>query len=49
MSLTQHGWQRKIEMAVQTGQVLMIESIGQEIDPLLDPLLSKAYTKKGRA
>jgi dynein heavy chain len=27
----------------------MIESIGQEIDPLLDPLLSKAYTKKGRA
>jgi dynein heavy chain len=49
MSLTQHGWQRKIEMAVQTGQCLMVEAIGQEIDPLLDPLLSKAYTKKGRA
>lgn len=49
MSLTQHAWQRKIEMAVQTGQCLMVEGIGQEIDPLLDPLLSKAYTKKGRA
>jgi len=49
MSLTQHGWQRKIEMAVQTGQCIMIEAIGEEIDPLIDPLLSKAYTKKGRA
>lgn len=49
MQLTQAGWQRKIEMAVQTGQVLMVEAIGEEIDPLLDPLLSKAYTKKGRA
>jgi dynein heavy chain len=36
-------------MAVQTGQVLMIEALGEDIDPLLDPLLSKAYIKKGRA
>lgn len=49
MQLTQPQWQRKIEMAVQTGQCLMIEAIGQEIDPLLDPLLSRAYVKKGRS
>jgi len=49
MQLTQHGWQRKIEMAVSAGQCLMIESIGEEIDPLLDPLLSRAYVKKGRS
>jgi dynein heavy chain len=49
MQLSQTGWQRKIELAVQTGQVLMIEAIGQDIDPLLDPLLSRAYVKKGRS
>jgi dynein heavy chain len=27
----------------------MIEAIGQEIDPLLDPLLGRQYVKKGRS
>jgi len=49
MQLTQAGWSKKIEMAVQNGKVLMIEAIGQEIDPLLDPLLGKQYVKKGRS
>ena len=35
-------------MAVSNGQVLMIESIGQEIDAILDPLLSKQFVKKGK-
>lgn len=35
-------------MAVSNGQVLMIEAIGQEIDAILDPLLSKQFTKKGK-
>lgn len=48
MQLTQANWQRKIELAVEQGLVLMIEAVGQEIDPLLDPLLSRAYVKKGR-
>jgi dynein heavy chain len=36
-------------MAVQNGTVLMIDSLGQEIDPLLDPLLGRQYVKKGRS
>jgi dynein heavy chain len=39
--LTQRGWLKKVEMAVSNGNVLMIESIGNEIDAILDPLLSR--------
>jgi dynein heavy chain len=49
MQLSSHGWLKKIDMAVTNGKVLMIESIGQDIDPLLDPLLGKQYVKKGRS
>jgi len=41
IQLTQNMWQKKVEMAISNGQVLMIESIGQEIDAILDPLLSR--------
>lgn len=34
-------WQKKVELAVSTGQTLMIDGIGQEIDAVLDPLLSR--------
>lgn len=27
----------------------MIEAIGQDIDPILDPLLSKQFVKKGKS
>ena len=36
-------------MAVQNGNVLMIEAIGEEIDAILDPLLSRQFVKKGKA
>jgi dynein heavy chain len=49
MQLSQSGWPKKVEMAVQNGHVLMIEAIGEEIDPLLDPLLGRQYVKKGRS
>jgi len=35
-------------MAVSNGNVLMIESLSQEIDPILDPLLSRQFVKKGK-
>jgi len=35
-------------MAVSDGKILMIESLGQEIDATLDPLLSRAFVKKGK-
>jgi len=37
-----------VESAVTNGQILMIESLGQEIDAVLDPLLSRAFVKKGK-
>lgn len=48
IQLSQKQWLKKVEMAVSNGNTLMIESIGQDIDAILDPLLSKAFVKKGR-
>jgi len=48
IQLTQKGCFKKIEIGVSNGHVLMIESLGQEIDAVLDPLLSRAFTKKGK-
>jgi len=36
-------------MAVSNGNILMIEAIGEEIDAILDPLLSRQFVKKGKA
>jgi len=49
IQLTQKNWLKKVEMAVSNGNVLMIESIGQDIDAILDPLLSRQFVKKGKA
>lgn len=35
-------------MAVSNGNILMIESIGEDIDAILDPLLSRQFVKKGK-
>jgi dynein heavy chain len=48
IQLSQKQWLKRVEMAVSEGHVLMIEAIGQEIDAILDPLLSKQFVKKGR-
>ena len=42
------NWVKKVELAVSSGQVLMLDSIGSEIDAVLDPLLSRAFVKKGK-
>lgn len=49
IQLSQKKWLTKVEMAVQNGNVLMIEAIGEEIDAILDPLLSRQFVKKGKA
>jgi len=49
IQLSQKNWLKKVEMAVSNGNVLMIESIGQEIDAILDPLLSRQFVKKGKS
>lgn len=48
ITLSQKNWLKKVEMAVSNGNILMIDSLGQDIDPILDPLLSKQFVKKGK-
>jgi len=48
IQLSQKNWLKKVEMAVSNGSILMIESLGQDIDPILDPLLSRQFVKKGK-
>jgi len=49
IQLSQKNWLKKVEMAVSNGNVLMIEAIGQDIDAILDPLLSRQFVKKGKS
>ena len=49
IQLSQKGWSKKVELAVSNGNVLMIENLSDKIDAVLDPLLSKNYTKKGKS
>jgi len=48
IQLSQKGWLKRIEMAVSNGQILMIEAIGEEIDAILEPLLSRQFVRKGK-
>ena len=38
----------KIERAVSNGDCLLLENIGESVDPVLDPLLGRLTIKKGR-
>ena len=40
---------RQIETALQFGQPVVLQDIGEEIDPVLEPLLAKAFIKRGNA
>lgn len=48
IQLSQKKWLRDVETAITNGQTLIIENIGEEIDPTLDPVLARAIYKKGR-
>lgn len=37
-----------IEQAISEGDTLLIENIGETVDPVLDPLLGRNTIKKGR-
>lgn len=49
IQLSQKNWLKKVELAVSNGKILFVEALGQEIDPILDPLLSRQFVKKGKA
>ena len=48
IQLSMKGWIKKVELAVSNGTTLMIESLSADIDAMLDPLLSRSFTKKGK-
>ncbi|CAG2194980.1 unnamed protein product [Mytilus edulis] len=47
--LGQKGYLDAIEKAVANGDVVLIENIGENVDPVLDPLIGRNTIKKGRA
>lgn len=47
--LGQKGYLDAIERAISSGDVVLLENIGESIDPVLDPLLGRNTIKKGRA
>ena len=46
--LGQRGYLDTIERAVSNGECVLIENIGESVDPVLDPLLGRNTIKKGR-
>lgn len=48
ISLNSDKWEVKLEEAITSGRIVMLENVTQDIDPMLDPLLSRAFSfKKG--
>ena len=46
--LGQKGYLDSIERAVANGDVLLLENIGESIDPVLDSLVGRVTIKKGK-
>lgn len=49
IQLGQKGYLDQIERAVSNGDVVLIENMGESIDPVLDALVGRNTIKKGRA
>lgn len=45
MSITAPDMVRQLESAVQFGQPVLLVDVLEEIDPVLEPLLAKAYVR----
>ncbi len=49
IQLTQRNWLPYVVNAITNGQSLIIENLGEDIDPTLEPILSRSIYKKGRS
>eukprot|EP00945_MAST-04E_sp_MAST-4E-sp1_P005163 g5163.t1 len=47
VKLTQNQYMRTVENAVQFGSPVLLENVGEVLDPTLEPLLQKAVFKQG--
>ena len=48
MFIPHHSYLDAIERAVSNGNCLLLENIGESVDPILDPLLGRLTIKKGK-
>ncbi|XP_077280961.1 dynein beta chain, ciliary [Temnothorax americanus] len=49
LRLTQKNYLDKIEHAIANGEIVLLESIMETVDAVLDPILGRVLIKKGRA
>merc|ERR1719359_1438154 len=49
LQLTQKDWLSKVIFSINMGGFLLIESIGSEIDAILEPLLARSVVKRGHS
>eukprot|EP00928_Gymnodinium_smaydae_P017340 TRINITY_DN16627_c1_g2_i1.p1 TRINITY_DN16627_c1_g2~~TRINITY_DN16627_c1_g2_i1.p1 ORF type:complete len:2315 (-),score=450.26 TRINITY_DN16627_c1_g2_i1:520-6690(-) len=47
LRMSQNNYSRELEASITAGKPVLLENIGEKIDPLLDPLLQKAKFKAG--
>lgn len=48
LQLTQKNYLDRIEYAIANGQVVLLESIMETVDAVLDPILGRVLIKRGR-
>lgn len=49
IKLTDSDYMRNLENCIQFGNPLLLENVGEELDPSLEPLLLKQTFKQGKA
>merc|ERR1719502_2474674 len=49
VQFTMNQWLSKVVFSINMGGTLLIESVGSEIDAILEPLLSRAVIRRGRS
>ena len=47
VDLKMNDWMRTMENAIQFGAPVLIQDVLEEVDPALEPVLSKSFTKQG--
>ena len=47
IDMQMHDMMRRIENAIQFGQPVLLEDVGEEMDPALDPVLARKFIRRG--
>lgn len=48
LRLDQRNYLERIELAISSGEIVLVENIAETVDAVLDPVLSRNLIKKGR-